>query len=92
MSLLSLIASSFLSVLFETVHRQREIGLFMLPKAIPALYSAFELRGLLPTLSKHIEVPILIIAVGLIGMASSQTGRKDAIKPIFDKLLCVLWD
>eukprot|EP00347_Sterkiella_histriomuscorum_P018590 403344932 len=90
-SLLSVTFSSFIGVLFETVHRQREIGLFLLPKAIPALYSFFQIRGLAPQLN-NIEIPILILAVGLIGVASSQTGRKDAIKPIFDKLLCLLWD
>ncbi|CDW84220.1 UNKNOWN [Stylonychia lemnae] len=90
-SLLSLTISSIVGVFFETVQRQREIGLFLLPKAIPGLYSFFYVRGLAPKLG-NIEVPILILAVGLIGLASSQTGRKDALKPMFDKLLCLLWD
>ena len=83
--------SVMIGCLFETQGRQREIGLFLLPKSIAGIYSMLYVRGLVPALP-NIEVLILILALGFIGLASSQTGRKDGIKPIFDNLLSKLWD
>lgn len=54
----------------ETDHRRREIGLFMLPKALAAIYCALISRGIIPDI-KNLETFVLIIAIGLIGVASN---------------------
>jgi hypothetical protein len=78
-------------VAIETLQRQREIGLFLLPKAVQSTWNGLVIRGLLPNI-KGLEVVIIIVAIGLIGLASNQTGRKEGIKPMYNSLLSKLWD
>ena len=89
--MLSVTLAAIAGVICETEHRRREIGLFMMPKAIAAVYAALISRGLIPE-TKNVETVVLVVSIGLIGMASNQTGRKEGIKPIFNKLLSLLWD
>lgn len=58
------------AVLFETEHRRREIGLFLWPKGIAAIWSGLVVRGLMPEI-KNLETVVLIVSIGLIGIASN---------------------
>lgn len=77
-------------VAIESFQRRREIGLFLLPKAIQSIWNALSNRKVIPHI-KGIETLIIILSIGLIGVASTQTGRKDGIKPMYNSLLSKLW-
>jgi uncharacterized membrane protein len=62
-----------------------------MPKAIQSIWNALANRNIIPHIP-GLEVIIVIIAIAFIGMASSQTGRKDGIKSMYDNLLRKLWD
>ncbi len=78
-------------VAIETFQRQREIGLFLIPKAIQSIWNAMVNRNIIPEI-KGLETIVVILSIAFIGVASSQTGRKDGIKPMYDNLLKKLWD
>jgi len=50
-----------------------------MPKAVQSIWNALVNRGIIPTI-KGIETIIVVLAIAFIGLASSQTGRKDGIK------------
>jgi hypothetical protein len=62
-----------------------------MPKAIQSIWNALANRKIIPQIP-GIETLIVIIAIAFIGLASSQTGRKDGIKPMYNSLLRKLWD
>lgn len=63
----------------------------MLPKAVQSIWNGLTIRGIIPEI-KGLEYIIVVIAIGLIAVASKQTGRKDGIKPMYNNLLSNLWD
>ncbi len=69
-SMMAVTLAAVSGTICESDHRRREIGLFMLPKAIAAVYSALISRGIIPDV-KNLETVVLIIAIGLIGVASN---------------------
>ena len=78
-------------VAIETFQRQREIGLFLLPKAIQSIWNGLVIRRMIPEF-KVLEYLVIVVSIGLIGLASTQSGRKDGIKPMYNSLLSKLWD
>lgn len=78
-------------VAIESTQRQREIGVFLLPKAVQSIWNGLVNRGLIPEI-KGLETFIVMMAIGLIGVASNQTGRDNGIKPMYNSLLSKMWD
>ena len=65
--------------------------MFLLPKAIQSLWNGLVNRGLLPVI-KGLDIFLVIISIGLIGLASTETGRQDGIKAMYNNLFKKLWD
>jgi len=78
-------------VAIETFQRQREIGLFLLPKAIQSIWNGLAIRRIIPEI-RFLEYIVIIVSIGLIGLASTQSGRKEGIKPMYNSLLQKMWD
>ena len=78
-------------VLIEVKSRQKEIALFLIPKFIEILWKALQARGLVGTVPNAHEM-CFVLAIGVIGVASSQTGRSDKVRPAMSSLLSYFWD
>jgi len=57
-------------VAIETTQRQREIGLFLIPKAVQSFWNAMVNRRFIPEI-KGLETAIVILSIAFIGVASS---------------------
>ena len=57
-------------VCVESIQRQREIGLFLMPKAIQSLWNAGVNRRYIPEI-KGLETLLVILSIAFIGLASS---------------------
>jgi hypothetical protein len=65
--------------------------LFLIPKAAQSFWNLLVNRRYLPEI-KGLETAIVILSIAFIGLASSQTDRKDGIKPMYNSLLKKMWD
>ena len=80
-----------LGCLAETLGRQKEIALFLMPKVITSLKNMAEMRGLIPNTDKA-NMAVLMMAVTLLGVLGKNSGREGMVKPSMEKILGYLWN
>ena len=61
-------------VAIESTQRQREIGVFLLPKAVQSIWNGLVNRGLIPEI-KGLETFIVMMAIGLIGQHGAPVAQ-----------------